>query len=599
MKKVFILFLTFFFISSSCLALEEYSILAPSRGVITDLPTIALPDEYLVDAENCWTKDGTIQRSTMRLKEFSDVLSDDVIGIDYFQMKNLTNFLIIMTKKDICYRSPSTADDRYVYLTPQYTTGTASFVNGDATVEGGGCLWQTNLAPGDFIKTGSAVASSDDTWYQILSITDEDTLELTANYAAANSGAAVYRARTVFTGADTDLWDFATAYKEDIWVATNNAIDQPVSWNGSDATVTNIATIAKAKYVIYYQGYLIWGSLANYPQRMQWAELGDFDDYTNGDTGTSDVEGSDAITGFSTWQDFLVIFKERSIHLAWVVTTDLVFNKDVRVRGIGGYANKSNVSLHNRVYFWASDGKFRAFNGLHANEEISEGISEYVDAIPPNYEKNIYGMYIEELKQIWWAIPKGPASTYNDKVLVYDLETQSWWNLDLEIACFGNYISEASYTWDTIPYATWDEWGGRWDDRTFTASAPLDLAGNRDGYVYRVHAAEQDNASAFTGYFELNQNAFKQPNQRKRLLRYKVYFEREIGGTISLQMRVDDKIVKETAVTKNLDDQDDRNIQEIEIITDVSGKYFGLYAEATNAFEFIGIRYEYEIIGDR
>ena len=67
-----------------------------------------------------------------------------------------------------------------------YTTGTATFVNGDATVEFGG---------------GADVTSYDDCiirvlstgkWYTIDSITDSDTLELTAPFAEANTGAVAY-----------------------------------------------------------------------------------------------------------------------------------------------------------------------------------------------------------------------------------------------------------------------------------------------------------------------------------------------------------------------------------------------------------------------
>lgn len=66
-----------------------------------------------------------------------------------------------------------------------YTTGTASFVNGDATVEGGGCDW---TAYDDCLIR----VASTGTWYTIDSITDADTLELTGNFAEADTGAVAY-----------------------------------------------------------------------------------------------------------------------------------------------------------------------------------------------------------------------------------------------------------------------------------------------------------------------------------------------------------------------------------------------------------------------
>ena len=55
-----------------------------------------------------------------------------------------------------------------------YTTGTASFVNGDATVEFAGGA-DISAYDNDIIRVAST-----GTWYTIDSITDADTLELTA-----------------------------------------------------------------------------------------------------------------------------------------------------------------------------------------------------------------------------------------------------------------------------------------------------------------------------------------------------------------------------------------------------------------------------------
>jgi len=577
--------------------MEELAILAPQSGIKTDAPVITLAKEFSPRSQNVWVKNGRIERATMRLKEFSAILPDEPTGMDYFTLKNLTTYLILMTSKDIAYRDDT--NDRFVYITPQYTTGTASFVNGDATVTFAGGADTANMKAGDYIKTGNATASSDDTWYQVLSITDATHLELTQNYAEASSGAAVYILRDTFAGAITDLWDTTYDDFDDYWMGTNNGVDFPVYWDGSTTTVTTIPNAPKASCITYHEGYTILGRIASFPQREQWSDYHDFDNWTTGDAGTNDIEGSDGIVGFAKWQNFIVIFKEKSIILQWNVTTDLIFNTDTRVRGVGCNARESIIEKDNLVYFWSNDNRFRVFNGLHANQDLSEPISDIVDVIAPNYEERIVGTYIEELKQLWWAVPSGPASTYNDLVLTYDLESKSWGKLDLEVICFGAYITETNLTWDTLPYATWEEWAGKWDDRTFTSGAPIDLIGNRDKYIYRVHASEQDNVVDFTGYFELMSNALGEGNKRKRLLRYRTFWQKESGGTISLQIRTDDKSTLETVESKNLDDQSDRDTQEVEVLCDYSGKFFSLYASATNAFKFIGIIYEFEIIGDR
>jgi len=97
-----------------------------------------------------------------------------------------------------------------------YTTGTATFVNGSTTVEGGGgCNW-TGL-------TGQIRVASTGTWYTIASITDADTLELTAVFAQANTGAVAYVIATAGHAAPT---------------ATNNVYFNIGSFTGAGQVVT-------------------------------------------------------------------------------------------------------------------------------------------------------------------------------------------------------------------------------------------------------------------------------------------------------------------------------------------------------------------------
>ena len=68
-----------------------------------------------------------------------------------------------------------------------YSTGTATVVNGDATVEGAGGTQWTDVAAGDvfWLQSGSR-------YYAISSITDDDTLELAEDYEEGNAGGQDY-----------------------------------------------------------------------------------------------------------------------------------------------------------------------------------------------------------------------------------------------------------------------------------------------------------------------------------------------------------------------------------------------------------------------
>ena len=68
----------------------------------------------------------------------------------------------------------------------EYTTGTCATTAGDATVEGTGTNFLTNISPGDAFRMDSA--SND--WYLVSSVTDADTLELTVAYPSSKTTAA-------------------------------------------------------------------------------------------------------------------------------------------------------------------------------------------------------------------------------------------------------------------------------------------------------------------------------------------------------------------------------------------------------------------------
>ena len=113
-------------------------------------------------------------------------------------------------------------DDNHWATTSAYNVGTATFTNGSTTVEGaGGCDWTTYDTYFIMSPTG--------TWYTIDSITDADTLELTAAYSTATLAGSAY---TIANPANGNLPDAGTNVHFD----ANSFISgsQQVVINGSD-----------------------------------------------------------------------------------------------------------------------------------------------------------------------------------------------------------------------------------------------------------------------------------------------------------------------------------------------------------------------------
>ena len=77
----------------------------------------------------------------------------------------------------------------------QYKIGTVSVTNGSPTVEGAGTTFTGgNVTAGDLFTI-----VGDNTWYEVASITDADTLVLSANYAGTTNASAAYAISRDFT----------------------------------------------------------------------------------------------------------------------------------------------------------------------------------------------------------------------------------------------------------------------------------------------------------------------------------------------------------------------------------------------------------------
>jgi hypothetical protein len=142
-----------------------------------------------------------------------------------------------------------------------YTTGTATFVNGDATVEFGG---------------GADVTSYDDCiirvlstgkWYTIDSITDSDTLELTAPFAEANTGAVAYviayGGHAVPTSTNNvyfNIGSFTGAGQ----VVTVDVIASVKDFIWTGALYSPTLNILSPNYIRTYGGYYIYSRYGSY-----------------------------------------------------------------------------------------------------------------------------------------------------------------------------------------------------------------------------------------------------------------------------------------------------------------------------------------------
>ena len=406
---------------------------------------------------------------------------------------------------------------------------------------------------------------------------------------------------------DCTNWESVT-YADQV-IATNN-VDKVITEDGSGSfTVLGAASgleyatgeyLTKAKYIAVFEGYLVLGYTTEngtiYPQRIRWSDLGDETDWNTGDAGSNDTGTGDFLIGLKRYKDFLIIFRTDSIDKMWLVTSDDVFNISEISTEIGCLSSQSIVSDKDGMLFYlASDKVIRDLNMT----EISTAIDPTIKLINPTYYEGIRATYIKEFGEIWWAIPYGNSATANNLVITRSKEG-NWSFQDLSIYAFGSWDRQVIYTYDTIPFSTFDSWGWDFFDTVESiAGFALDIGSDADGYTYALHGNELDDTTAYTGYFVLSTDLTDGAGLPfyKRLLHMQPIIKKESAGTLNFYIKRDNEADWQSVGSVVLTGNSDIMIKDLPC--DLRAKHFLIKVEGDTRFRFLGGFFDFYLDGGR
>lgn len=492
-------------------------------GVGEHVPKVALPDAFIHrESRNVRRHLGYYKKMRGRLPAIYDSESNQIaapkyvwpiisIGADYFEISG-THAAEFTAENNTPVRvNGSTGNDGL------YTVGSVSEVSGntriavneaivDATVDGNVFLGSTRV-----LEYHKHTKESSGVEYLLLG---------TAYHALLwePSGRTLTVKFTCSTPANVIAWSFAS-FQDQVFGTNGDDLvqvwDVHTSASGDFANVDGVNGIeiaagvycTKAKFVTAFEGYLLLGYTfengAWCPRRLRWCDAWDpieWNEDDAGDQGSHDLADDEGfVNGFGGWYGYLEVAGTKRMVRMWVVTTDEVFQFVKEPVAVGCLASKSLVSdKMGRLYFLASDLTIRQ---LDSAEAIFRPIEQTIKGINKSAAWDARAIYSEELDKILFAVPSNDSET-NDMVIEFNPETKDYYFRDIAVSAFGQYSRQETYTYGTLPYQTYSDWGAAWLVYNGTANIvgyPLIICGDYSGLTYEFEQADRDAGDEISG----------------------------------------------------------------------------------------------------
>lgn len=326
---------------------------------------------------------------------------------------------------------------------------------------------------------------------------------------------------------NSTTWDtldsgFTTGLDTEFVVADNklyifNGTDNVHSYDGASVALNSGLTdlgssIPTAKYAVWWKNYMFMCgesilSGTKYPSRVWFSNIGDADTWTTG-TDYFDVGFDDGqkITGIGILDQWLVIFKERSIYILsgsgpadWKLSGTV--NNLVNVaNSVGCVSHRSIVQVGNDLWFMSQDG----IRSLRKNENganplyglVSGNIQGTIDSLNKGALSKTCATFFNN--KVYYAFPTG-SSSFNNKVAVADLR---------------HFVDKVDN-----PYA-WTTYTG-WSPGIWTVYEPSNTPnlyygeGDADSVVFQAETGTNDNSATIDFDIKDRMINLKEPSMRK------------------------------------------------------------------------------------
>lgn len=360
----------------------------------------------------------------------------------------------------------------------------------------------------------------------------------------------------------------------------SNLKDSMRKWSGSGAISTLSGASHKSKLLLPFRGYLLCGYVDESgtvdPRKVIYSAMYNGESFPAANYFLLKTT-TDPLVSMRLISDRAVLYKDNSISMLDYVGGGLIFELVENYKnGLGPVSHAAVVEWGRRGerhYFLSQDCNIVVFDGID-DANISDLVGGVMENITPSAKHKIAGVPIPHENKIIWSIPIGGGDDCSD-LLIYDVKAGSWWfkyDEPVAVRSFGNASVQTSYTWDTLPYPTWEDWSdsGGWDSRSIQANAPEILVGGEDGYVRKLVAGVDDDGAALASYyFYPFDNLDGRDDTEKIVSRVLVEVSNAGSGAIELRVYTDNNV--DDAAELN---EDGDAYQSIDLFCDDSGRRF-------------------------
>lgn len=274
------------------------------------------------------------------------------------------------------------------------------------------------------------------------------------------------------------------------------------------------------------------------PFRVRWCKKGYPEIWKNdenflGEAGFTDLaETVDWAITAERLNYYLVIYKERSIHLMEYVGSPTVMRFTRLIDGIGIMAPRAVASLGNYHIFVGNDNVYQV--SPTSFDPIGDEIKDELFAlINPERRDQVTLFLAEETSEIHVCFPS-VGSDYNDKFYVYNYVLKNWTGPhDRSSSALGYFQSERDTTIEDLE-GSYAEQVGAWDDRVFSSNSPLNMMGDYNGYLYIMQSGIKADEQDIDGDVTFRLDDFDMPELSKRLQKLWLAVEGSVGGNIQV-----------------------------------------------------------------